>query len=319
MSTLTEITSQINDEMTLDAEGKGSISMRGVARLAGVRVQTLSKHFLIPSKENVAFVPSALSKKLTARGFQHSAGVSISDLALAVVLEYYAFDAGKRCTEQARQCVGVFAAMGIRTWVQSLKGYSQSLPQPQSTPLPQPQQSLPQTKPLAHKSILDAITEQVTRIQADTLDMEMDTLDLNLIYLEKLEKLTQHLTEVAKQHRVRLTSFLQCHKLEHVRTFDNLHFINLPFVEFVFPDENLTDLLAFAPEFVELSINVDFCTKHLSKSVDLGIEHFQQDRYYLTRKLAQVARFHYAAAIGGGHPNVSVLVESNRGAAWGLE
>jgi|GEM_PF-5367385 len=312
MTILTEITAQINDEITLDADGKGSISMRGAARLAGVRVQTLSTHFLIPSEANVSFVPSALFKKLTERGFQPSVGVSISDLALSVILEYYAFDAGKRCTEAAKQCVSVFAAIGIRAWMQDIKGYIK----PSTQPIPQPQ---PQTKPLAHKSILDAITEQVTRIQSDTLDMEMDTLDLNLIYLEKLEKLNQHLTEVAKQHRVRLTSFLQCHKLEHVRTFDNLHFINLPFVEFVFPDENLTDLLAFAPEFVELSINVDFCTKHLSKSVDLGIEHFQQDRYYLTRKLAQVARFHYAAAIGGGHPNVSVLVESNRGAAWGLE
>jgi len=311
MTILTEITAQIHDEMTLDAEGKGSISMRGAARLAGVNVSTLSRH-LTSSTENVAFVPSTLAKKLTARGFQHSVGVAFSDLALAVILEYYAFDAGKRCTEQAKQCVGVFASIGIRAWVQDIKGYVK----PSTQPIPQPQ---PSPKPLAHKSILDSITEQVNLIHADTLDMEMDTLDLNLIYLEKLEKLTQHLTEVAKQHRVRLTSFLQCHKLEHIRTFDNLHFINLPFVEFVFPDENLTDLLSFAPEFVELSINVDFCTKHLSKSVDLGIEHFQQDRYYLTRKLAQVARFHYAAAIGGGHPNVSVLVESNRGAAWGLE
>lgn len=51
----------------------------------------------------------------------------IPDTAFAVICEYYAFEAGKRCTEQAKLVYRAFATIGIRTWIQRELGWSDRL------------------------------------------------------------------------------------------------------------------------------------------------------------------------------------------------
>ena len=305
MLTLAEITSQIHDEITLDADGKGSISLRGAARLAGVNASTLSRN-LIFSTENVAFVPSALAKKLTARGFQPLVGVAFSDLALAVILEYYAFDVGKRCTEQAKQCFSVFAAIGIRAWMQDLKGYVK----PSSHPTPKPQ---PQTKPLAlTEGELGAIAHQINYVHAMLPLIDLETLDQSLIDLERLDKLKTQITSIAKSHREQIVNFLQLKNLQHVKTPDGLHFVNAPRSKFIFPKEDLLDLECIDEYFVTKSLSSHFCAKNLEMALASGVEHYEEPCYNLTRKIAQVLYYKNKYGISGTIQNDYFLLDSKR-------
>lgn len=49
--------------------------------------------------------------------------LGIPDKALAIIIEYYTFEAEENCTELAKAAYRSFAAIGIRTWVQSELGY----------------------------------------------------------------------------------------------------------------------------------------------------------------------------------------------------
>ncbi|NJL09357.1 MAG: hypothetical protein HC908_01500 [Calothrix sp. SM1_7_51] len=89
-----------------------------------------------------------MAKKLVESGFVAGelttwASTGIPDIGVAVILEYYAFDAGRYCKEQARRVYKAFAAIGIRTWMQQVKGWQKeadsSAPQP-STPSPTPEE-----------------------------------------------------------------------------------------------------------------------------------------------------------------------------------
>ena len=121
MSTnLTQALESIKSEIRINSEGIGFVSIRGAARLAGVKHNTLTEHF-----SSGRILGSKLTETLTNKGF--NVGVfgtqGIPDMALACILEYYAFDAGKRCTETAEMSFRAFAAIGIRSWIQRSMGY----------------------------------------------------------------------------------------------------------------------------------------------------------------------------------------------------
>ncbi|HEY9642440.1 MAG TPA: P63C domain-containing protein [Coleofasciculaceae cyanobacterium] len=64
-----------------------------------------------------------MAQKLTESGFEVGTfrdwlKSGIPDVAVAVVVEHYAFDAGERCTPQAIAAFRSFAAIGIRAWIQ---------------------------------------------------------------------------------------------------------------------------------------------------------------------------------------------------------
>lgn len=48
----------------------------------------------------------------------------VPDIAIATIVDHYAFDAGRYCTEEARLCLRAFNAIGIRSWIQELTGYN---------------------------------------------------------------------------------------------------------------------------------------------------------------------------------------------------
>lgn len=123
---LDSVLEQIKEEIKIDANGKGKASIRATARLAGVDDKSLRVAF-----ESAEQNPSTLAAKLVEKGFIGAeqcswSRVGIPDLAVSIVLEYYAFDAGRYCKEQAKLAYKAFATTGIRIWMQHIKGWQQS-------------------------------------------------------------------------------------------------------------------------------------------------------------------------------------------------
>jgi AcrR family transcriptional regulator len=116
---ISQIVEQIKSEIIIDDNGVGKASIRATARLAGVSDMALHEAF--KCKENL----SKLAVVLTNKGFdlQSFSLAGIPDLAVALIVEYYAFDAGKRCTEQARLVYRAFAGYGVRSWMQDITGW----------------------------------------------------------------------------------------------------------------------------------------------------------------------------------------------------
>ncbi len=117
---LQKVIQQIFDELRVDSEGKGTATIRATARILGIDEKSLRKTF-----KSANFSPSKLAQSLAKEGFdvRTFALNGIPDLAIAVIVEYYAFDAGKRCTEQAMLAYRSFGAIGVRAWIQDVTGY----------------------------------------------------------------------------------------------------------------------------------------------------------------------------------------------------
>jgi P63C domain len=116
---------QIASEIRVNAEGKATFSLRAVARMADVSVSSIS--------EGVRLETSKLAVFLESRGLE---GVrlgafgldGVPDIAAALILEYYAYEAGRYKTEQASQVFRAFAATGIRAYAHKLTGWKQEQP-----------------------------------------------------------------------------------------------------------------------------------------------------------------------------------------------
>lgn len=83
--------------------------------MVGVTQQTLSEHF-----QGDSLNASKLAQMLMDAGFGGDslrlfAKDGVPDTAIALIAEYYAFEAGRYCTEQARKTVRAFSAIGIRS------------------------------------------------------------------------------------------------------------------------------------------------------------------------------------------------------------
>ncbi|MGD1872960.1 MAG: hypothetical protein ACFB02_07890 [Mastigocoleus sp.] len=122
---LNSVLQQIEQEIEIDAQGRGKASIRATARLAGVTDMALRKAFNGANLE-----PSELAKKLIEQGFSAAnqsqwSKHGIPDLAISIILEHYAFDARRYCTQQAKLTYKAFAAVGIRSWMQLIKNWHQ--------------------------------------------------------------------------------------------------------------------------------------------------------------------------------------------------
>ena len=116
---IVEIIEQIKHEIEVDANGQAKASVRATARLAGVDDESIRKAL----KSSADLAPSKLAKELMLQGFK-AADLSqwrtdgIPDVAIAIILEYYAYEAGRYCTKQARLVCRSFNTIGIRAWIQ---------------------------------------------------------------------------------------------------------------------------------------------------------------------------------------------------------
>lgn len=128
----------IQSELRVDpATGIGYCSIRGAARIAGVSHVALINSF----KTSGDFIPSKMVQSLIAQGFEGGNFVEFSegeipDRALALIVHYYAVDAGARCTSEAKAALLAFTLVGIRSVIHDITGYRQSAPTPTPTALP---------------------------------------------------------------------------------------------------------------------------------------------------------------------------------------
>ncbi|MBD6620809.1 hypothetical protein FNW02_34925 [Komarekiella sp. 'clone 1'] len=104
---ITQIVDQIKQEIEVDVDGRGKASIRATARLAGV-----SDMAIIKALESANLEPSKLSKTLIEQGFdatnQNSWRTSgIPDVAIAIILEYYAYDAGRNGTKKSSKLCSI--------------------------------------------------------------------------------------------------------------------------------------------------------------------------------------------------------------------
>jgi hypothetical protein len=123
MSSIT-VFEQIQKELRVDADGVGYCSIRGAARLAGVAHTGLVQGFQNDGK----LLASKLAEMLSDEGFwggklESFAIHGIPDTALSVILEYYAFEAGRYCTDIAKAAYRAFARVGIRATIQDVCGF----------------------------------------------------------------------------------------------------------------------------------------------------------------------------------------------------
>ncbi|MEA5537058.1 hypothetical protein [Crocosphaera sp. XPORK-15E] len=126
MSNIT-LPDEILSEFTVNPDGSTTTSIRGAARLAGVTPSSLS--------EGVRKIDSKLTQSLINNGIDpvRFSTQGINEIALASILEYYAWEAGARCTEQARLIYRAFASVGIRAWLQKQLNYQPYVTEPYQT------------------------------------------------------------------------------------------------------------------------------------------------------------------------------------------
>lgn len=155
MNAIFQLNNSISQEFTVEADGKAYVSRRGIARLCGVDEKAirlvlerssyqvgaeLNSLEWVESITNQGFkgaeldLPNSL-KPLVGQSFE--GGALIPDTVVTCIIEYYALDAGRYCTEQARLVYRTFASIGFRIWVQSQLGWK---PAPTSE-MPQPTQA----------------------------------------------------------------------------------------------------------------------------------------------------------------------------------
>lgn len=154
---IAQIIAQIKQEITVDSNGQGKASIRATARLADVQDSSLRRALL-----SAALEPSGLAQSLIQQGFSPAAletwNQGIPDMGVAAVIEYYAFDAGRYCKQQARLVCKAFNRIGVRAWMQDIMGWTkpatQAQEQPSTPALPPVEQRL-HTLVLAMKTLAE--------------------------------------------------------------------------------------------------------------------------------------------------------------------
>ena len=120
MTQIIEIEQAIVKEITVDSEGHGFITGRGLARLLGINATAFTAGKKMPSK---------IREIVTEHGFEPDglAQTGFPDLLLSPIAFYYAVDAQKT-SEQARQVLKVLGAVGSRVWMQKVTGWVPPVP-----------------------------------------------------------------------------------------------------------------------------------------------------------------------------------------------
>jgi len=222
MSNLTQIIEQIKTEIKVDANGKGFASIRATARLCGVNDMALHKAF-----DSAYLEPSKLARTLMEQGFDGADLKSFSkngvpDLAVSLICSYYAMDAGRYVTEQAKLVCKAFQAIGVRTWMQEITGYQK----PSEQPVKQFSTVERADKLIGIKEALVAFDIDLSnpRFKQELQDLALDILGIGqnklsepteqwLGVAERAEQLGYSIGLVTK-HRSQLGKFVKSHGLD---------------------------------------------------------------------------------------------------------
>ncbi|GAX38927.1 hypothetical protein [Nodularia sp. NIES-3585] len=135
---ITQVIEQIQEEIKVDELGRGKASIRATARLAGVDHTAIINHL-----QSGELKPTKLAERLTRQGFDAGELLTwrtngIPDIAIAIIFEYYAFDAGRYCTKQAKLVCRAFNTIGVRAWMQDITGWTKPTQQHSNTQSQQP-------------------------------------------------------------------------------------------------------------------------------------------------------------------------------------
>jgi hypothetical protein len=116
---LQQVVENVRSEISVDVDGRGKFSVRAGSRICDIHHSSLQHQFSKPT--------SKLYVTLTEAGFnpEDFAVSGIPDLAMALVVDYYANEAGLNCTEFARQAQRAFSTIGVRTWCQKVVGWTE--------------------------------------------------------------------------------------------------------------------------------------------------------------------------------------------------
>ena len=120
-SQMIEVLQGIRSEITVDKEGKGSITKNGLVNLLGISRSLL----------DVREMSKKLAESLTELGFndvRRKFENGVPDIAVECIIGYYALDAQKT-SEVAKTLYRAFAAVGVRAWFQEVTGYEKPKPQ----------------------------------------------------------------------------------------------------------------------------------------------------------------------------------------------
>lgn len=124
---------------TLEATGESGMSQSGLARLCGVRPDSVNKLLKgLMTSSCPDFLKPLQDKDLTlmASVNEFNNATILKDTVCAQILEWYAFES-QRTNETARQAFRQFAALGIRRWIQGITGW-QSPPVLEQPKIPAP-------------------------------------------------------------------------------------------------------------------------------------------------------------------------------------
>ncbi|MBD2492352.1 hypothetical protein [Aulosira sp. FACHB-615] len=131
---ITQIIEQIRQEINVDSNGQGKASIRATARLADINDAGLLRSL----KTAADISHSKLVEKLIRKGFEAAdvlgwSQSGIPDVAVATILHYYGYEAGKRCSQQARLACEAFESVGVRAWMQDITGWTKPAPSHETT------------------------------------------------------------------------------------------------------------------------------------------------------------------------------------------
>jgi hypothetical protein len=100
-----QIIEQIKQEIEVDASGKTKASVRATARLAGVDHTAIINHL-----QSGELKPTKLDQKIILQGINIDSWRSngVPDEGIYLIVEYYAFEAGRYCNPKARQAITYF-------------------------------------------------------------------------------------------------------------------------------------------------------------------------------------------------------------------
>jgi hypothetical protein len=124
MSQIEQVVKQIQSEFRVNPNGQVFTSIRGAARLADIDESSIRT-----ALHSAGQKPSRLAEFLIQEGFEGAELISwvttgIPDIALALILEYYAHECQERYrSEQAKLCCRAFNSIGIRDWVKKSIGW----------------------------------------------------------------------------------------------------------------------------------------------------------------------------------------------------
>jgi hypothetical protein len=121
---INSILAEFEKDLSVNEQGIGSMSRRALAKLCGVNQKSIS--YLLNNKI-LKYEENTLPKSLESlAGVDFSGVQNISDTVCVAILEYYAFDAGRHCTEDARNWYRAIASIGLRKLIQDACGYQES-------------------------------------------------------------------------------------------------------------------------------------------------------------------------------------------------